>query len=41
MKGNKMTNIMQAIIPLIYHAPKKSCTNIERVEKGLTTYYID
>lgn len=41
MKGNKKTNIIQTTMLLIYCTPKRSCTNKEYVEKGLTIYYID
>ena len=41
MERNKKSKVMQTSIPLIYHAPKGSCTNNECIEKGLTTHYID
>ena len=42
MEGNeKAQNVMQTSMPSIHRAPKGSCTNLECVEKGLTTHYTD
>lgn len=41
MEGNKKAKVIETSTSSIHRTPKTSYTNLERVEKGLTTHYTD